>query len=473
MVWGAGRKTFNPTESPVRSPSKTADGVVDDFSDSPPVQWTRVEGELPDSNEARVPISRSASVKQSPVPRKVLFDSEPDQSALVVLEISSPVFAKDFNYFLVLSSSGGSDNTEVALNSMQPEFRRNRLAVPRGSGKISLEAFAYLGKDSRKLLGSMSLPAELPDDAPDLVISGAQFLREGKVYGKCNLRIILRPGNFKSSPAPRIELVTEASNSSSAKPGNVKSVEPGNLNSEIQAMLLREHADRSAALKAANEELETLRKTNASLMEAISRLHEEVEGEERLAETADGYLTVDALEGLSPEELAQRLRVALNRYRSERQKAEAARQKIKASEHITSKLATLEEEHVRLKMLYEDRVKQVQMAKAEDEKIDTYKQTIISQEAVIQKLERVVKKSLKDVKSAQDNQLALEKLRLENIQLRQAANTFSQEPPRKDEELRFEIQRAKERIASLERQLIEAAKTHGQQLATLQLAKEN
>jgi septal ring factor EnvC (AmiA/AmiB activator) len=118
-------------------------------------------------------------------------------------------------------------------------------------------------------------------------------------------------------------------------------------------------------------------------------------------------------------------------------------------------------------------VRDIQVARAEDEKIDTYKQTIISQEAVIQKLERVVKKSLKDVKSAQDNQLALEKLRLENIQLRTAANTFAQEPQRRDEELRFEIQRSKERIASLEKQLIEAAKSHGQQLASLQLSKEN
>lgn len=481
MVWGAGRKTFNPPESPVRSPSKNQEVFVEDNADSPPVQWTRAAGDLPENSQVKSP-TLPPSVKQSPVPKKALI--EPDASALIVLEISSTSFARPFNYFLTLTSSAGSDNTEVAEQSAQPEFRRNRLAVPRGSGKVVLEAFAYLSKDSRKLLGSMSLPAEIPAESPDVVITAAQFLKEGKVYGKCNLCIISKPGNFKSTPPPAILMSTKTEvaaetipsktvdSPGSNKPGNFKSAEPGNLNSEIQALLLREHAERSAALKSANDELDKLRKTNASLMEEISRLQDEVQGEER--ETAgDGYLTLDALEGLSPEELAQRLRVALNRYRSEKQKTEASRLKVRAAQEAAAKLESLEDEHNKLKELYAERVRDIQVARAEDEKIETYKQTIISQEAVIQKLERVVKKSLKDVKSAQDNQLALEKLRLENIQLRTAANTFAQEPQRRDEELRFEIQRSKERIASLEKQLIEAAKSHGQQLASLQLAKEN
>ena len=168
---------------------------------------------------------------------------EPDASALIILEISSTSFARQFNYFLTLTSSAASDNTEVAEQSAQPEFRRNRLAVPRGSGRVVLEAFAYLSKDNRKLLGSMSLPPDIPADAPDVVINAAQFLKDGKVYGKCNLRITSKPGNLKLTPPPAISITSKTEVAAdvpvktgnspvNSKPGNSKSVEPGNLNSK-------------------------------------------------------------------------------------------------------------------------------------------------------------------------------------------------------------------------------------------------
>jgi hypothetical protein len=396
-----------------------------------------------------------------------------------MLEISSLFFAKKFHYFLKLSSSAGTDNTEVSDLTDQPQFQRSQLCVPRGaSSQITLEAFAYIDEGLFKQLGSLNLPAELPMEP--ITVNGAQFLRDGRVYGKVNLKIHPSPEKFNISPPPTLELKAghKLPPSRLPQPLSTLGVAPGVVAAatppDVVGLLLREHAERSQALVKATDDVVSLQKVNSELIDEISRLKEEVEGEERLAASADGYLTVDALEGLSSEELAQRLRVALNRYRAEREKMEAAKQQVKAAEAISVKLSPLEQEHAELKKQYEMRMREMQLAQAEDEKIETYKQTIIAHEATIHKLERVLRKSMKDVKTAQDNQLALEKLRLENIQLRNAASALKQGTSvTDDEKLRFDIRRSQERITALERQLIEAAKTHAQQLASLHLAQEN
>merc|ERR1711977_763169 len=99
---------------------------------------------------------------------------------------------------------------------------------------------------------------------------------------------------------------------------------------------------------------------------------------------------------------------------------------------------------------------ELQRLQEENRKIETYRQTVKSQEKVISKLEKVLEGSLDEVQKAQRTQVDMERLKTENVRLREqcanlAARRKYQEGSEEDLlELRQQIKSKDEEITRLE-----------------------
>ena len=462
---------------------------------------------------------RRASLQREVERLKEELEKVSDSEKLVILEMemSDVLFKTGFHYFLkaiLITENGvkGEDNTEVSEVSERPFFQRNKLKLilgahrsdsiqyvqsPTGerrsvfktgySKKVIIEAWAFLGQDLTKMLGSFVLPLEgfeMPSGATQsrkLLIPGAQLSREGKVYGKLSARVgLLAGGKGEISIPPLLQLPK-----GSVFQGAPVAVEPmkrmGNAsfegndvdsNSELQSLLIKEHAEKSENLKRAHEDLAAFTKMNEKLVKENAQLRMELEG----AEKEISIFSTDEFTGMSVEELTNRLRTSLSRYRAERSRAAEMKEALIKAEEAVAQRAALEAELTEVSKQYQLALGQLEQVKSENEKTDTYKETIIAQEQVIARLEKVIHKSVKDIKHSQNSQIELEKLKNENRRLKEGAieqrsaliNHSSKSTNDESDSLRFEIARAKDRIAALERQLVEAAKAHARQLADIQ-----
>merc|ERR1719214_387379 len=99
---------------------------------------------------------------------------------------------------------------------------------------------------------------------------------------------------------------------------------------------------------------------------------------------------------------------------------------------------------------------ELQRLQEENKKIELYRQTVKSQEKVISKLEKVLEGSLDEVQKAQRAQVDMERLKTENVRLREqcanlAARRKYQEGGEEDLfELRQQIKAKDEEIGRLE-----------------------
>mmetsp|Transcript_72936 Transcript_72936/g.152262 ORF Transcript_72936/g.152262 Transcript_72936/m.152262 type:complete len:467 (+) Transcript_72936:296-1696(+) len=191
------------------------------------------------------------------------------------------------------------------------------------------------------------------------------------------------------------------------------------MNHELAVNLSKECNMRAAALKRAGEEILELRRQVQLLRSENTSLAAQVDAEARLAEDVRVLPAPEELESLGGAELANRLHRTLEKYREEKAKgAELSRRldealkEVARGKDLKKALDELEDAHL-------DQNKEIQRLQEENHKMDNYRQTTRTQEKVIAKLEKVLEGSLEEVRKAQRVQVEVEKLKTENMRLRE------------------------------------------------------
>lgn len=189
---------------------------------------------------------------------------------------------------------------------------------------------------------------------------------------------------------------------------------------------MKEFNLRAGALKQAGQEIVDLRRQVQLLTNENNKLKMQIEDEERLAEQVRQHPPKDMsmFDSLSSAELSLRLQTALQKYRDEKtkshemtQRLEAALKEVARGRGLQKHLDELEKAHLEMAGL-------LQKLQAENQKIDLYRKTAKSQEKVIAKLERVLEGSLDEVNKAQEAQIELERLKTENIRMREKCSNL-------------------------------------------------
>ena len=429
--------------------------------------------------------SRLESIRAKPPALSSPSAGDASSPVFAFAQIAESLFRAAFPYFIkAMLYDGGSpvaeDHTEFSAISERPTFKRklrvgpikpwDRLTGTPEDGpfraapgqKLVLEAWAHVGAATSRLLGHISVPLDgLSGDRASLLLPGAQFIRDGKVYGKATVSTGFERVR-EIEPPPVLDFGVPGIVRDEALKPIVKAAsgEPSRLSEEVQNLLVREHAARCEQVRKGQEELAILGRHNERLAKENAELKARLEGE------TDSVVSAEELSSLSPEELAVKLRTSLSRYRAERARNEEMKKRFEEAERDAEKKAELEAQLAAIAKEHQQLIGELERAKAEEEKVETFKETIIAQEQVIARLEKVIQKSVKEVKEAQTAQLELERMRGELARLSKAGNENSRG---NDDPLRFEVTRARERIASLEKQLVDAAKQHARQLIELRL----
>jgi len=199
------------------------------------------------------------------------------------------------------------------------------------------------------------------------------------------------------------------------------------LNHDLSVQLMKEFNLRAGSLKQAGQEIVDLRRQVQLLTNENNKLRMQIEDEERLAEqirknppTHDTSM----FDSLNSAELSLRLQTALQKYRDEKtksyemtQRLEAALKEVARGRGLQKHLDELEKAHLEMAGF-------LQKVQTENQKIDLYRKTAKSQEKVIAKLERVLEGSLDEVNKAQEAQIELERLKTENIRMREKCSNL-------------------------------------------------
>merc|ERR1712039_778239 len=171
--------------------------------------------------------------------------------------------------------------------------------------------------------------------------------------------------------------------------------------------------------KRAGEEIVNLRRQIQMLKNENAQLRSQVEDEEKLAEEVQKRPPPEGLESLSSAELASKLQRALDKYRNERAKGveltrrvEETLKEVARGRGLARALEELEKAHL-------EQNKEIQRLQEENRKIETYRETTKTQEKVIAKLEKILENSLQEVQKAQRVQVDVERLKTENLRLRE------------------------------------------------------
>jgi len=220
--------------------------------------------------------------------------------------------------------------------------------------------------------------------------------------------------------------------------------------------LAKEFNLRAAALKRAGEEIVGLRRQIQLLKSENTRLKAQVDDEERLAEDVMKRPPPEGLDTLSGAELAQKLQRALEKYRDEKAKGAEMGRRLEEALREASRGRGLERSLDELERAHLEQNRELQRLQEEGRKIETYRQTTKTQEKVIGKLEKILESSLQEVQKAQRVQVDVERLKTENLRLRErcahlvARRKYEAGGEEDTEELRRQVAEKDGEVARLE-----------------------
>ena len=289
---------------------------------------------------------------------------------------------------------------------------------------LSGRLLGYASLDAGPLIGSQPLSKSFLSDLRLLEAPGASASLEVEV------RVWPRGG---VPPATATATATAAAAAAAAaspvKPsGGFAALEQEakdfRLNHELSVQLSKEFNLRAAALKRAGEEIVALRRQVQVLKNENKSLRSQIEDEERLAEEVQHRPPPEGLEKMSAAELANQLVRTLEKYREEKAKgAELARRMEDALKEL-NRARGLERSLDELQQVHLEQNRELQRLQEEGKKLETYRQTAKTQEKVISKLEKILENSLQEVQKAQKVQVDIERLKTENLKLRERCTTL-------------------------------------------------
>lgn len=349
----------------------------------------------------------------------------------------------DLNSFLdahfVAASGMKCFLTPMASPSQTPQwgqFSVRCLATPSAVRNLALLLFdcSQVSTDpeaplSGRLLGFASL------DAGPLI--GSQISQPLSKSFLSDLRLLEAPGASASLEVevrvwPRGGVPAATATAAAASPvkpsGGFAALEQEakdfRLNHELSVQLSKEFNLRAAALKRAGEEIVALRRQVQVLKNENKSLRSQIEDEERLAEEVQHRPPPEGLEKMSAAELANQLVRTLEKYREEKAKgAELARRMEDALKEL-NRARGLERSLDELQQVHLEQNRELQRLQEEGKKLETYRQTAKTQEKVISKLEKILENSLQEVQKAQKVQVDIERLKTENLKLRERCTTL-------------------------------------------------
>lgn len=281
---------------------------------------------------------------------------------------------------------------------------------------LSGRLLGFASLDAGPLIGSQPLSKSFLSDLRLLEAPGASASLEVEV------RVWPRGG------APSTATATAAAASPAKPSGGFAALEQEakdfRLNHELSVQLSKEFNLRAAALKRAGEEIVALRRQVQVLKNENKSLRSQIEDEERLAEEVQHRPPPEGLEKMSAAELANQLVRTLEKYREEKAKgAELARRMEDALKEL-NRARGLERSLDELQQVHLEQNRELQRLQEEGKKLETYRQTAKTQEKVISKLEKILENSLQEVQKAQKVQVDIERLKTENLKLRERCTTL-------------------------------------------------
>ena len=196
------------------------------------------------------------------------------------------------------------------------------------------------------------------------------------------------------------------------------------LNHELSVQLSKEFNLRAAALKRAGEEIVALRRQVQLLKNENKSLRSQIEDEERLAEEVQHRPPPEGLEKMSATELAGQLVRTLEKYREEKAKGAELSRRLEDALKEVNRARGLERSLEELQQVHLEQNRELQRLQEEGKKLETYRQTAKTQEKVISKLEKILENSLQEVQKAQKVQVDIERLKTENLKLRERCTTL-------------------------------------------------
>ena len=191
------------------------------------------------------------------------------------------------------------------------------------------------------------------------------------------------------------------------------------LNHELSVQLSKEFNLRAAALKRAGEEIVALRRQVQVLKNDNKSLRSQIEDEEKLAEAVQHRPPPEGLEHMSAAELAGKLQRTVEKYREEKAKGAELGRRLEDMVKEVNRVNGLERSLDELQQVHLEQNRELQRLQEEGKKLETYRQTAKTQEKVIGKLEKILENSLQEVQKAQKVQVDIERLKTENLKLRE------------------------------------------------------
>lgn len=238
------------------------------------------------------------------------------------------------------------------------------------------------------------------------------------------------------------------------------------LNHDLSVQLMKEFNLRAAALKTAGQEIVELRRQVQLLTNENNKLKMRIEDEERLAEHVKRNPPKDIgmFDSLSSAELSLRLQTALQKYRDEKAKSQEMTQRLEAALKEVARGRGLQKHLDQLEKTHLEMAAQLQKLQQENQKIELYRKTAKSQEKVIAKLERVLEGSLAEVNKAQEVQIELERLKTENVRMREKCASLmarrKYEGGENIQDLQDEVRKKEQEVKRLQ-ELVDELHSHG------------
>lgn len=186
----------------------------------------------------------------------------------------------------------------------------------------------------------------------------------------------------------------------------------------LSVELAKEFGLRAEALKRAGEEIVGLRRQVQLLRDELARLSARLEEEEREAEEAPSRPLPPGMEDLPSAALAQKLQRALDKYREEKKRGAELCRRLEETLRAAARGRCLQRSLDDLGQAHFEQNLELQKLQDEGRKLGTYRETAKTQERVIAKLERILGSSLLEVQGAQRAKVDVERLKTENLRLR-------------------------------------------------------
>jgi len=278
-------------------------------------------------------------------------------------------------------------------------------------GFASVDATALIGSKpvSRSFLADLRL-LEAPGASTSVEVEVRVWPRGGRP-----------PQSATASPVKAVPSATAATGVSAALEQEAKDFK---LNHELSVQLSKEFNLRAAALKRAGEEIVALRRQVQLLKNENKSLRSQIEDEERLAEEVQHRPPPEGLEKMSSAELAAQLVRTLEKYREEKAKGAELGRRMEDVLKEVNRARGLERSLEELQQVHLEQNRELQRLQEEGRKLETYRQTAKTQEKVISKLEKILENSLQEVQKAQKVQVDIERLKTENLKLRERCTSL-------------------------------------------------